>query len=177
MSVSVVQLLVVIGAAVIAYHQVRSHIDLRRLQSTVAVLRYLENKQMSRARWFAYKHHERIDAVLRDATKPPFDTLATVDQMVRELSADHSGGEQFDIHDYLYPVVALNIVGYMIKKRLVDQDIVSEHLASTFLRTWEAYGCFIKYRRTTRFSVRQLPPSKYGWYLQEIAESIDPSRH
>lgn len=166
-AVAVCQFVAFVVAGLVAYHQARSHIGLRRLQSTLAIVRYVESLDITYARWFAYEHHEQIDAELEKHFNSEFERLNAIDSLIKKLS----GGE-LNIHKYLFPVVALNVAGYLIENH-VEEDIISALLASTFLRTWEAYKRFIEYRRVSRFMPdEKLPPTKYAHYLENIVNRI-----
>jgi hypothetical protein len=168
--VAIVQLFVVAVAAVIALLQARSHIALRRFQTTLEMLRLAQSKEVSRARWFAYECHEEIERELNKPFESEFKRLHAVDETIAKLSQGN-----FDLHDYLYPILLLNLTGFMITEKLVEPKIVLKELGSTFLRTWEAHKTFIHYRRKQRFLVNErLPRSFYGHYLEAMVKRIRP---
>jgi hypothetical protein len=169
-TVAIFQLLVVAIAAGIALLQARSHIALRRFQCTLEILRFAGSKELSRARWFAYEHHQTIDRELDKTFQSEFDRLRALEDVIAQLSH-----RKLDLADYVYPISVLNLTGFMIEKNLVEDRVLLEELGSTFLRTWEAYKTFIDYRRKHRFLVNErLPPSTYGYYLEAIVRSIKP---
>jgi len=166
--VAVTQLVAFLIACAIAFRQAHSHVGMRRLQSTLAVLRYVEDRDLSRTRWFAYEHHSEIEHELQNVYDSEFARLHAIDDQISKLS-----GGKLDLQSYLYPVVTLNIAGYMAEKKLIEPDVIPCLLASTFVRTWEAYRPFIEYRRSHRFSKeKRLPASGYGRYLERAVQRI-----
>lgn len=156
--------------------QTDTHI--RRLQSIGSILRYIEDRDISRARWFAYQYHERLEALLDQPFDDEFKRMAAIDEQIHKLSA-----YKLDLQAYLYPVIALNIVGYLIMQGYVEGDIVPEMLDSTFLRTWRVYKKFIEHRRANRILPEadgsQYPAhdtfpaeSKYGKYLEAVVMTM-----
>lgn len=153
---------------------------MRRLQSIGAILRFIEGRDVSCARWFAYEHHEAIESLLRRDYPNEFARRHALDGLIRAKSKEQLGKE-LDIQEFTYPIVALNIVGYFIAKGYVENDIVTEMLGSTFVRTWRAYRCYIEYRRTHRVGLQEdgiedrLPETKYAYYLEKVVQDVDPT--
>ena len=157
--------------------QLWQHTKNRRLQSLLTVLFQLQDKDISRARWFAYKHQKDIDGILNEECSDEFERLEKLDRFVRVASE-----KTLDLEDYRRCLQTVNMVAFLIRTGYVHESIIPQYLGTSFQRTYHHFSGWIEYRRTRgRLLFKGLAPdpmkpkreSLYCDHLKRLTDDLE----
>jgi hypothetical protein len=159
--------MVIIATAVIYGLQLRAIRRANVLESMLVVLRYIEDAELRRARWFLYLHPE----ILRDLPEMPItEGWANLNERVQQAS-----GGKCDLHQIDLVINTLNDIAYLINTKHIPANVVDDFLRHTFQRCWSLYEEYIDYRRKhpLDYQGRQSVQSKYAYHLQGLVERLE----
>jgi hypothetical protein len=160
--------LVVIATAIIYGLQLRAIRRANELESVLIVLRYIEDPQLRRARWFVYLHPE----LLRDLPDLPIELgWPQINQNVIEFGKK-VGNKEIDLYQIDLVINTLNDIAYLINTKHIPSSIVTDFLSHTFHRCVHLLGDYIEYRKK-----HPLPPAKaesrYAYHLEKLIQRLD----
>ena len=166
--------LVVAAASAVALMQLKEATRARRLQSILAIFRYVDDADLRRARWFAYQHIDAINKLLVKPFSSEWERRKQINKLIHRLSDGAVDLQRFDL-----ALNAMNNVAYLIRDKQVPYEaVVPANLQTTFLRVHCRFEPYIKYRRSgkTRFGLPMNEPSLYACHLIWIVEEIERRR-
>jgi hypothetical protein len=161
--------LIVIATAIIYGLQLRAIRRANELESILVVLRYIENPELRRARWFVYLHPEIFVDLPKNASI--VEGWQRINQRVREVSVG-----EIDLHQIDLVLNTLNDIAYLINTNHVPDKIVNDFLQHTFHRCFNLYEPYITYRRNHPLPPLKEPPSKdksnYAAHLEKLVNRL-----
>jgi hypothetical protein len=160
------QLLLVVVGGFLAYRQLKTAIETRRLQTALSIFQRLEDSEFRNARMLVHRHMDRVNAILRF---PLAECRDGMDSEILKLS-----GGKMDIATIDRVVHTLENLSFLI----VTDDplynlLVPNMLANMFTTDYKHLAEFIKYRQhPDNRAGRARNPSSYGHHLVTLAEEI-----
>jgi hypothetical protein len=157
--------IIIVATAIIYGLELRAIKKANELESILVVLRYIEEPNLRRARWFLYLHPE----ILRDiGDKPITDEWPRLNQKIQEMSKGRVDLNQIDL-----VLNNINNIAYLINTKRVPAYIVDDFLHHAFHRCWSAYAEYIAYRRKHPVGLSFTDKSKYAYHLETLVKRLE----
>ncbi|MBI3664607.1 MAG: hypothetical protein HY236_00005 [Acidobacteria bacterium] len=153
----------VVVTATIYYGQLKAMKEARQLQSILAIINYLDDIDLRRARYFMFEHGERLRTLLD--TPFSWDTRKVIDQKVRELSSGQLGLINIDLC-----LNSLNNICFLVRQGYAPPAVVDTLMKNSLLRAWYAFGPYIRHRRSRSDAIGL--PSWYAQHIEWVAENM-----
>lgn len=156
---------VAFGAAWFYYGQLQAMRKARELDSVLTILRYVDDIELRRARWFVIEHGEVIEPLISG----PFswENWHRVNAHMKELS-----GGTVEIHKVDLWINSLNNISFLVAKGYVPYKVVvDEFMKNALLGCWEHMEPYIRHRQENKILTRA-EPSLYARHLQAMVERI-----
>ena len=146
----------VVVTAVIYYGQLKAMRTARQLESILAIIKYLDDIDFRRARYFMAEHGEKLRTLL-DA---PFswDTRKAIDQKIRELTSDELG-----LHNIDLSLNSINNICFLVRQGYAPPAVVDAFMKHSLLHTWDAFSPYIHHRRNRPDTI-----GSKSWYAQHL---------
>lgn len=153
-------------AAAFYFLQIRAIRRQQHLEAILAILKYVDDPELRRARWFIYEFGHALEDLFR---QPFWWHRHVLNARIVELS--HG---TLDINGFDLVVNALNNIAFLIRYDYAPYEpVVSEMLKTTFLRAWVHLEKYVDYRRKNRVGLED-ESSMYGvhlcWVVKQIRE-------
>lgn len=148
----------VVATAVIYFRQLGAMTKSRELDSVVAILNYVDDLQLRRARYLMLEHHEDF-RTLFDETYT-MQSRRAVDARIRELTAG-----EVTVHHIDLALNAFNNVCFLLRFGYAPDD-AGILVRNSLLRAWDAFRPYIFYRRSRPGPVGE--PSQYGAHFEWV---------
>lgn len=139
-----------------------------QLQSTLAMLRYLDDEELLRLRWFFYEHHDKLQDLLHPDLSTTFswEVRDRWNATLRQLS-DGS----VDFHKLGALIHALDNIAFLVNEGYVPYDpIVSNIMENTFRAGASLFGDYIRYRQHVETQI--LPNAKTADYVPSYGRNL-----
>jgi len=168
-SIATIVATIIIGvAAHLAFLQLRAISKTRQLESMLVILRYIDDPDQRRARYFVYQHAER----LRDLLDVPFtwENWNHVNDVITRLS----GGtvEIFQIDSW---ISSLNNIAFLIREGYAPANVLTMFMKKPFLRCWKILGPYIEQRRRNRVGLSE-EQSMFAYHLEYVVKQLQENQ-
>lgn len=160
--ITIIATAAVVVTAWIYYRQLKAMTNARQLESILVILRYIDDIELRRARYFVYEHAELIKSLF---DKPfSWENRRLINDEVKRLS-----GETVELHEIELWINALNKICFLVRKGYAPSEVVSGLMKNTLLHSWHAFAPYIEHRRTRVSTIGE--PSGYAKHLQWAVEN------
>lgn len=153
---TVIEISAIIVAGWIAWRQLRLIAKTRNRDSTIAILRYLDNEAFGRARWFLYEHREELKTFLHPQKPFAWEVKQDWEEIFRNLNKGHR--PRVEVYSIRSMIHALDNIAFLINQGYVDYDeimpqmmenhfVIADSLLSDYIRyslEMEASGVLFK---------------------------------
>jgi hypothetical protein len=152
----------IVATAWIYHGQLKAMTKARQLESILVILRYIDDIELRRARYFIYEHSGKLKLLLDE----PFswDNRKLIDQEVRRLSNDKVELDKIDLW-----INALNNICFLVREEYAPPEVISGFMKNTVLHCWYAFTPYIEHRRNRVDDIGE--PSMYAKHLQWVVEN------
>lgn len=154
---TLVTMVAVVITVCIYVGQLKAMTKARQLDSLLVIMRYADDLQLRRARYFMIEHGDQLAPLLAEQCTPA--TRSRIDKMIREQTSD-----ELSIHHIDLSLNALNNIGFLIRHNYTPPEAVHGFMKNTLLHGWRAFEPYIRYRRTRDNTIGE--PSRYGEHLE-----------
>jgi hypothetical protein len=153
--------------AVIYGLQLRAMRKAHQLQSLLAILRYVDNPELRRARWFANEHMAEVEQILQRPHETEWERRRDLNGLIQT-----STGEQTDLQSFDLVINALNDMALLIREGYISIDgVISPMMRTIFLRSATVFRPYIEHRRTHRLGGLE-EEVVYAQHLQWVVEEL-----
>lgn len=159
---TVVAAAAVVVTARIYKRQLEAMTTARQLESLLAIMKYAEDSDLRRARYFMLEHGKKLEGVFDQPYS--WDTRNAIDSQVRTLSSGTLG-----IHEIDLALNALNNVCFLVRQEYAPPQVVDAFLKNSVLHAWKAFEPYVKHRRRTETLDGR--PSQYAVHLEWVAQN------
>jgi hypothetical protein len=157
----------VIVGVIIYQRQLQAMTRARELESLLVIMKYVDNIDLRRARYFMLEHWEELSGLF--AQSASWETRHAIEAKALDLS-----GGTIGIHEIDLAVNALNNVCFLVREEYAPPATVESFMRNSLLHAWEAFEPYIKHRRTRPDTVGT--PSQYGAHFESVVQKLKASR-
>lgn len=146
----------------IYYRQLKAMTKARQLEAVLVILRYIDDIELRRARYFIYEHSDRLKTLF---DKPfSWDNRKLIDEEVKRLS-----DEKVELHKIDLWINALNNICFLVREEYAPSEVVTGFMKNTLLHCYHAFEPYINHRRSRPDSIGE--PSAYAKHLEWIVKN------
>jgi len=141
----------------------------RQLEAIVEVLKYVENLDIRKARWFYYEHAESLNKLLQQGL-PFMEMRKRLDEEIKRRSNDQIGLHQVEMSLNIF-----NNIAFLINHGLVPRKILPTLFRNTFLNAEQFFWPYIKFRREhplTEHDKQILYASQFAILLNNLKKNV-----
>jgi hypothetical protein len=135
----------------------------RQLDSILAIIKYLDDGNYRRARYFMLEHGEKLRSLLD--TPFSWDTRKAIDQKIRELTSDEIG-----LHNVDLCLNSINNICFLARRGYAPPEVVNALLRPSLLHAWHAFSPYIRHRGSREDTIGL--PSWYAQHLEWVVENM-----
>jgi hypothetical protein len=166
---TIVAAIVVVITAAIYWFQLRSMRKARELESALVILRYIDDIETTRARWFMYEHAGSIYNLFDDS--PFWENRRRLRRHINKLSGGLTSLEQVE-----QSISVLNHIAVLIEEGHVSRELIPKYLSSTFLHCWKIFQPYIEHTRRGRETISTVQ-SNFGRHFENVVKQIGGRLH
>ena len=160
--ITVIATAAVVVTAWIYHRQLKAMTKTRQLDSILVILRYIDDFELRRVRYFIYEHGENLKSVF---DKPfSWENRKLIDEEVKRLS-----GETVELHKIELWINALNNICFLVREGYAPSEVVSGFMRNALPHCWYVFAPYIEHRRTRVDTIGE--PSVYAGHLQWVVEN------
>ena len=150
------------AVAWIYYHQLKAMTKARQLESILIILRYIDDIELLRVRYFVYEHAERLKALFD--VPYTWENRKIIDEEVRKMSDG-----KVELHKIDLWINALNNICFLVREEYAPPKVVSDFMKNTLLHCWYAFAPYIEHRRSREDDIGE--PSMYAKHLEWVVRN------
>src|SRR5687767_3493872 len=156
---TVVAAVAVLVTALIYFGQLRAMTKGRQLESLLVIMRYADDLELRRARYFMFEHREQLAPLF--AAPCSRDSRKAIDERIRVLSSG-----ELTIYNIDLSLNALNNICFLIRYDYAPPDAVNAFMKNSLLHAWQNFELYIRHRRTRKDDIAE--PSRYAERLEWV---------
>ena len=135
--------LLVIGGG-IAFWQLMEISNSRHLESTLAILRYLDNENFGRIRWFLYEHKHELQPFLHPQRPFCWEVKQEWDEVFKKVNKDRES--KIDFYSIRSLIHALDNIAFLIEREYISYGKIMPNMMENHFRIANSLlGDYVRY--------------------------------
>jgi hypothetical protein len=162
----------ILAAGCVAWWQIREVANARYLESSLAILRYLDNENFGRTRWFLYEHQEELKTFLHPKDPFTWKLKQEWDATFQALNKDRT--PKVDFYSIRSLIHALDNIAFLIESGHISYDKILPNMMENHFRIANSLlGDYIRYSLKMEGFLFQAPPGYTPSFGQNFLRLMD----